>query len=84
MIEVLLGVGLSAHKWSAPQQCSATQMVSPAASDDQPYAHAHVLKVQSSFDRLRSEVKGEGQPFCTSTVPQFLIKKLISLVNQIM
>ncbi len=71
MIEVLLGVGLSAHKWSAPQrwsapqQCSATQMVSPAASDGQPYAHAHVLKVQSSFDRLRSEVKGEGQPFCT-------------------
>ncbi len=61
MIEVLLGVGLlSAHKWSAP-----AVMVSPATSDGQPYAHAHVLKVQSSFDRLRSEVKGEGQPFCT-------------------
>ncbi len=44
MIEVLLGVGLSA-------------MVSPAASDGQPYAHAHVLKVQSSFDRLRSKVR---------------------------
>ncbi len=51
MIEVLLGVGLSAHKWSAPQ------------SDGQPYAH--VLKVQSSFDRPHSEFKGEGQPFCT-------------------
>ncbi len=81
MIEVLLGVGLSAHKWSAPQRWSAPAVtVSPAASDGQPYAHAHVLKVQSSFDwlrsevkgegqssfdRLRSEVKGEGQPFCT-------------------
>ncbi len=42
-----------------------TEMVSPAASDGQPYAHAHVLKVQNSFDRPRSEVKGEGQPFCT-------------------
>ncbi len=86
MIEVLLGVGLSAHKWSAhkwsgPQRWSAPavmvshpEMVSPAemvsrAEIVSPAATVSHMRMRLRFKvdliGLRSEVKGEGQPFCT-------------------
>ncbi len=72
MIEVLLGVGLSAtQRWSAPAAMfSHPEMVSPAEMISRAEIVSHMrmrmcLRFKVHLIGLRSEVKGEGQPFCT-------------------